>query len=161
MFRNILVPVDLENPDEWAPAFAAAAELAGPAAARMTICSVVRDSSVLARGDWLPLSYEEQLVETRWKLESVSTGFDKKIPVDVEVGTGTISGGILDVAKRIGADLIVLASHKPGASDYLHAANAARVARRAPCSVLIVRPVSHDPTTSQSEKAMKEAGAEY
>ena len=145
MFRNILVPVDLENPKEWAPALAAAAELAGPASAKVTICTVVRDSSVLAQGNWLPLSYEQRLIEARWKLEKVSTEFEDKTPVDVEVGTGTISGGILDVAKRIAADLIVLASHKPRAADYFHAANAARVARRASCSVLIVRPGPRSP----------------
>lgn len=140
MFRNILVPVDLDNPKEWEPALAVAAKLAGPASAKLTICTVVRDSAILAQGDWLPLSYEQQLVEARWKLEKMSTELESKTPVDVEVGTGTISGGILDVAKRIAADLIVLASHKPGGGDYFHVANAARVARRAPCSVLIVRP---------------------
>lgn len=158
MFKNILVPIDLERPDEWAHGIALAAELAGAASAKLTICSIVRDSSVLAQGDWLPISYEQLLVEARWKLESISSQFDDKMPVAVEVGTGTICGGILDVAKRISADLIVVASHRPGASDYVHAANAARIARRAPCSVLIARPGPYDRTMSQKHKGPKAAG---
>lgn len=159
MFRNILVPVDLENPKECAPALALAAELAALGSGKVTICTVVRDSAILAQGDWLPLSYEQQLVEARWKLEKMSTELESKTPVDVEIGAGTISGGILDVAKRIAADLIVLASHKPGAGDYFHAANAARVARRAHCSVLIVRPGSRIPQRRNRRMVPKKTGA--
>lgn len=57
----------------------------------------------------------------------------------LRVGSGAIGGGILDLARDIGADLIVLASHRPGAKDYLIGANAVHVVRHAPCSVLVVR----------------------
>jgi hypothetical protein len=50
-----------------------------------------------------------------------------------------VCGGVLEVARRVQADLIVLASHVPELKDYLLSANAARVARRAACSVLVVR----------------------
>ena len=46
---------------------------------------------------------------------------------------------ILDLAEKIGADLIVMASHRPELKDYLLGPNAARVVRHAECSVMVVR----------------------
>ena len=52
---------------------------------------------------------------------------------------GTIYDEILAVADEIGADLIVMASHRPALRDYLLGPNAARVVRHAKQSVLVVR----------------------
>ena len=43
------------------------------------------------------------------------------------------------MAKEIGADLIVMGSHRPELADYLLGANAAKVVRHADCSVMVVR----------------------
>ena len=43
-----------------------------------------------------------------------------------------------DVARQQ-ADLIIIASHKPGFQDYFLGSTAAKVVRHAPCSVLVVR----------------------
>ena len=56
-----------------------------------------------------------------------------------DVGHGTVYEEILHAAKRIDADLIVMAAHRPGQADYLLGPNAARVVRHAECSVLVVR----------------------
>lgn len=126
MYRNILVPVDLDDPSESAGALASAAALAKCFSSRITICSVVRDADALARGEWLPISYEQLLVEAHSKLDAISSGLDEGLAPDVSVGTGTICGGILEVAERISADLIILSSHAPRAANYVYAANAAR-----------------------------------
>lgn len=139
MYRNILVPVDLDDPSASAGALASAAALAKCFSSRVTICAVVRDADALARGEWLPISYQQLLVEAHSKVDAIAHRMGEAIVPNVEIGTGTICGGILDVAGRTSADLIILASHRPGAGDYVRLANAARVARRAPCSVLIVR----------------------
>ena len=47
---------------------------------------------------------------------------------------------ILNIARKTGADLIVVAAHRPELKDYLLGPNAARVVRHANCSVLVVRP---------------------
>ena len=44
-----------------------------------------------------------------------------------------------DYAARIGADCIIVASHKPGLRDYLLGSTAARTVRHAPCSVHVLR----------------------
>lgn len=42
-------------------------------------------------------------------------------------------------AKENAIELIIVGSHEPGVEDYFLGSTAARVARRAPCSVMIVR----------------------
>jgi nucleotide-binding universal stress UspA family protein len=59
--------------------------------------------------------------------------------VKCTVGHGSIYAEILRASRDAGADLIVMASHRPEMKDYLIGANAARVVRHADCSVLVVR----------------------
>ncbi len=60
-------------------------------------------------------------------------------PCEVVVRSGTPSMGILGTAKEKKADLIMIASHKPGFSDYFIGSTAARVVRHSPISVLVLR----------------------
>ncbi|NIO41964.1 MAG: universal stress protein, partial [Burkholderiales bacterium] len=53
----------------------------------------------------------------------------KGIDVDGVVALGTIYDEIVKMAKQISADLIVMASHRPGLQDYLIGPNATRVIR--------------------------------
>ena len=46
---------------------------------------------------------------------------------------------ITDHARKIGADCIIVGSHKPGLSDFLLGSTAARVVRHAPCAVHVLR----------------------
>ena len=46
---------------------------------------------------------------------------------------------IIDYATGIGADCIILGSHKPGLRDFLLGSTAARVVRHAPCAVHVLR----------------------
>lgn len=117
MYKNILVAVDADEPASWADALPVAAEL---------------------EAEWSPIGYREMLELARVRLLELAATL-AGLNVDVEVGTGTICGGVLEIAERVRADLIVLASHVPELKDYLLSANAARVARRAACSVLVVR----------------------
>lgn len=52
---------------------------------------------------------------------------------------GHSSRTLVEHAKEIGADLIIAGSHKPGLSDYFLGTTAARLARHAPCTVVILR----------------------
>jgi nucleotide-binding universal stress UspA family protein len=52
---------------------------------------------------------------------------------------GRVYEEIIMTAKELGADLIVMSAHRHELSDYLLGPNAARVARHASQSVLIVR----------------------
>ena len=52
---------------------------------------------------------------------------------------GHTGRAIIDYAEEIGADCIIVGSHKPGLRDYLLGSTAARVARHATCSVHVLR----------------------
>lgn len=59
--------------------------------------------------------------------------------VKTVIREGQPSASILGAAKEAGADLIMIASHKPGLSDYFIGSTAARIVRHAPVSVLVTR----------------------
>jgi universal stress protein F len=88
-----------------------------------------------------PFDYEAQLVpKAKAALEEfVSAGVPAEVPVHQVVAYGSVYKEILRVAAAIPADLIVMAAHRPQPGDFLIGSNAERVARRAPCSVLLVR----------------------
>jgi nucleotide-binding universal stress UspA family protein len=59
------------------------------------------------------------------------------------IGVAARQGGVyhevLEEAKAIHADLIVMSSHRPGMKSYFLGSNAGHVVRYANCSVLVVR----------------------
>lgn len=59
--------------------------------------------------------------------------------VETVIREGQPSASILGAAQEAGADLIMIASHKPGLSDYFIGSTAARIVRHAPISVLVTR----------------------
>ncbi|MBR3370255.1 MAG: universal stress protein [Rhodobacteraceae bacterium] len=74
----------------------------------------------------------------RAQLESLATRAKAK-NVDIDLRGGRPSENILKCAKECNADLIMIASHKPGMSDYFIGSTAARVVRHSSVSVLIER----------------------
>jgi universal stress protein F len=74
----------------------------------------------------------------REMLEALAAEIDGA-STEVVVRSGRASAGILETAEESGADLIMIASHKPGLSDYLIGSTAARVVRHARTSVLVLR----------------------
>ncbi|MCB1464936.1 MAG: universal stress protein [Nitratireductor sp.] len=53
--------------------------------------------------------------------------------------SGNASHAILDYINEMGADCVIIASHRPGLQDYLLGSTAARVVRHATCSVHVIR----------------------
>lgn len=139
MYRNILVPADLDDPKSCSETLAVATSLAKCFGAKISICSVVSNVEAITAGEWLPISFEQRLFDARARLEGLAAKAEGGTEFGVEVAAGTISGGILEIAKRISADLIVLESHQPVSRNHIFAAQAIRVARRASCSVFIAR----------------------
>jgi len=87
--------------------------------------------------EFIDLKPENHLTQrTKAKLDSVAgVGAD----VLTEVVTGKPGVRIVQYAADHGVDLILVGSHSPAAQDYFLGSTAARVARRAQCSVYIVR----------------------
>ena len=87
------------------------------------------------------MDFEEQAVKrvSTWLTEMVRENVPAGVKTQRLVAVGKVYAEILAAATEINADLIVLASHNPEISDFLIGSNAAKVARHADRSVLIVR----------------------
>ncbi len=141
MFKDILLPVDLGNAESQRKAVKTAVHLAKTAKAQLHVMTVVPDFGLSIVGSFFPEGYEKHaLDEASKKLHDfVQAEIPKSVKVQHIVGHGTIYEEILRAANELGCDVIILASHRPELKDYLLGPNAARVARHAACSVVIVR----------------------
>lgn len=141
MYKDILLAVDLGHPETQERAVATAVEYAKAFGARLHVVTVVPDFGMSIVGSFFPSGYEEKALENaRDQLHAYTA---ERIPDGIQVqhivGHGTIYQEILRTAEEVCADLIVMASHRPGLEDYLLGPNAARVVRHAATSVLVVR----------------------
>lgn len=141
MYKTILFAVDLNEKSSWAKALPTALELAGAFGAKLHVITVVPDFGMSIVGSFFPEGHEKRvLAETGTALRAF---VDANVPdggaVVCDVGHGTVYEEVLAAAGRIAADLIVLAAHRPAQKDYLLGPNAARIARHAKCSVMVVR----------------------
>ena len=68
---------------------------------------------------------------------------DKLIPKAMQAGVvvknGTVYREVVETAKDLNIDHIVMGAHRPSLADFLLGPNSARVARHAGCSVTVVR----------------------
>jgi nucleotide-binding universal stress UspA family protein len=141
MYKHILLPVDLAEESSWRKALPTAVECCRAFGAELHLMTVVPDFGMSAVAQYFPEDYAERTgAEAAEQLKKLAAQqITDGIKVHHRVGHGTIYEEILRVAGEIGCDLIVMASHRPELSDYLLGPNAARVARHANCSVLVVR----------------------
>lgn len=139
MYSSILVPIDLEEPSSWLKAVPTALKLGDCFQARLTLTTIVEDRAAAKTGQWSSIGYRELVSVAEARLGSLSDELRQGHPIECLVGTGSICGGILDIAEKVQADLIILSSHRPEMRDWLIGANASRVVRHARCSVMVVR----------------------
>jgi nucleotide-binding universal stress UspA family protein len=140
MYSNILVPIDTSyKSGAWAkPSLRKAWEIAEKSGARIHVLSVIPDN--LLKGYYPDVYTEEFAGETKKKLEAiVKEDLPSDARVEVNVAQGGICTEILREARKLPADVIVMASHGPLTRDYILGSNATHVALHAPCSVFIVR----------------------
>ena len=140
MYKHILVPVDIADPELAKPAIVAAAGMARSAGGTVRLVHVVPLTSGMLV-EYVPPDFEE---EQRKAAEEALAEIARGSGLDAtQVSTSVRQGGIyhevLEEAKEIGADLIVMSSHRPAMRTYFLGSNAGHVVRYAPCSVLVVR----------------------
>ena len=136
MYKNILVPIDTGHVVEGKSIIDLAIQHAADDA-KITLLNVVEDIPNWAAVN-LPADLIDKSIDTvQSELKAIVNA--SGIKMDVEVRTGHSYNTILDVAEEKNADLIIVASHRPGLQDYLMGSTAAKVVRHATCSVLVVR----------------------
>ena len=141
MFKDILLPVDLGNPETQEKAVSTAIEMAKVFGSRLHVMTIVPDFGESFVSSFFPVDYQEKAVEAaNTTLHAfVKEHIPEGIQVQHIVAHGTIYDEILSFAKEHQIDMIVMASHRPQLQDYLLGPNAARVVRHAQCSVTVVR----------------------
>ena len=76
-------------------------------------------------------------------LQSAKDALAERVAGDADLIPVLLKGhsgrAITNYAAEIGADCVVVGSHKPGLSDYFLGSTAARIVRHAPCSVHVLR----------------------
>lgn len=140
MFKHILVPIDLGHPEENAKALKAARQIAIDYGAVLHFLTVVPPLDSFA-STFFPEGFQEKASQAAH--DALHRYTDQADLADLQVyhitAQGSIYDQILQIADRITADLIVMASHNPGPEDYLLGPNAAKVVRHSNCSVMVVR----------------------
>ena len=141
MTKHVLLAVDPDENATWQKALPEAVAQARLHGATLHVMTVVPTfgSSIVA--NYFPKDFEKKAIaDAEGQLKALITD---QIPADLPhqliVAHGRVHQEICRVAEGIGADLIVMASHKPDWSDSLLAPNAAQVLQHAPVSVLVVR----------------------
>ena len=141
MYKEILFPVDLNHESSWRSVLPVAVEHCKAFGSRLHVLTVVPDVGMGVVAQYFPTDYEEQIMARAD--QQLHAFINEHVPagmvVERIVRHGTIYNEILQAAKDIDADMIIMASHRPELSDYLIGPNAARVVRHADRSVLVVR----------------------
>lgn len=135
MPKHILIPVALDHEGVAARKIDVARRLLD-AGGRITLLTVLENVPGFV-AEFVDLKPENHLTQqVKAKLDEVAKGMDD---VSTAVETGKAGVRIAQFAGEQNADLIIVGSHHPSAQDYFLGSTASRVARRAPCSVYILR----------------------
>src|SRR6476660_3105376 len=115
MFKTILVPVDLAEPEVSTPALDKAIALAGITDASLSLV-YVRSILPVTFMEYVPPSFdEEQQADCEKRLTEVAASLNLPTgKVATSVRMGAVYNEVLAEAKKAGADLIVVGSHRPG-----------------------------------------------
>jgi nucleotide-binding universal stress UspA family protein len=140
MFKKILVPVDLTEPEFAKPAIDTAVALAQTSGGEVRIVNVLPMTPVML-AEYVPADFDTQ--QRQSSEEAVAklakeSGLDSSRLTTV-VRQGGIYHEVLEEAEMMGTDLIVMVSHRPALKTYFLGSNAGHVVRYATCSVLVVR----------------------
>jgi nucleotide-binding universal stress UspA family protein len=85
----------------------------------------------------MPADVEKEIQDAAKKSIAERIGPEKD--AEIVLLNGHAGRTITDYAEKIGADCIIVGSHRPGLKDFFLGSTAARIMRYAPCSVHVLR----------------------
>lgn len=135
MYKNILVPVALDNEEGRVGHAVAVAKALAAEGAKITLLHVIEAVPSYA------ISYisSDVLAETRKGIITEMNRLADAAGASAKVIEGHSGRTILDYAEDNKTDLIVIASHRPGMQTLLLGSTATHVVRHAQCSVHVLR----------------------
>ncbi len=140
MFKSILVPVDLAEPELAKPAIDTACTMARASSGSVRLIHVLPMTPVML-AEYVPPDFDlQQRKSAEEGLAELASGcgLDAK-QVSSVVRQGGIYHEVIEEAKTLPADLIVMTSHRPDMRSYFLGSNAGHMVRYATCSVLVLR----------------------
>jgi universal stress protein G len=140
MFQKILVPVDLAETELAKRAIGTACGLVRESNGTVRLLNVMPMTPVML-AEYVPPDFEAQqktASEEALAIIAKECGLGDGRVTSV-VRQGGIYHEILEEAKNISADLIVMSSHRPAMKTYFLGSNAGHVVRYAKSSVLVLR----------------------
>src|SRR5258708_24167768 len=143
MDKEILVPVDLTDPELAKPALATAVLMVAQSGGTVRLINIMRLTPVML-AEYVPPDFEAQQrksAEEALAIVAKETGIDAA-RVSSVVRQGGVYQEILEEANAMKADLIVMTSHRPhrpAARTYFPGSHAGHLVRYAKLSVLVVR----------------------
>ncbi len=135
MYTNIVVPVALDHEHEPSLAISIAKSLLVKGG-KITLLTVVEPIAGYVASYMPKGQMEKNRQETKSELKAARGGDET---IETAIITGHPGSSIVDYAKEIEADLIVITSHKPGLQDFFLGSTAARVVRYSQCPVHVLR----------------------
>lgn len=135
MYKNIVIPIALDHDTDFANTLSIARQLQ-PEGGKITLLGVVEEVPGYVA------EYVTIRPETKFRShveEQLRALAEDQDDLDVAVLSGKPGVTIANMAEEVGADLIIIRSHRPGVEDYFLGSTASRVVRRAPCAVLVLR----------------------
>lgn len=136
MYKKIVVPIDLSHIEQGKEMAKLASKLADPSA-EIYLVNVIEEIPSYIVSE-LPKDLREKSVENaREVLNEIAQSANIDTPVSIRMGR--VSAEIIAMADEQEADIIIIASHRPGLQDLLLGSTAARVVRHSRHSVLVMR----------------------
>jgi universal stress protein F len=136
MPKTIIVPVALAQIEKAQSMLDVARQLGGEDG-EIVLVTVIEDIPGYIAAELPAGLIENAADEARGELRALARNSGMELPVEVRKGNPATA--ILAVASERNADVIVIASHRPGLQDYFLGSTAARVVRHAKCSVHVIR----------------------
>lgn len=138
MFKKIMVPVDLSHLDRLQNALATAGKLSGLYDAPVTYVAVTTET---------PSEHARTPDEFQKKLEAFAADQASKQGIARTDArsyashdpSADLDDALMNAVSEIGANLVIIGSHKPGFAEHIFASHAGHMAMHAPVSVMIVR----------------------
>ena len=136
MYQTIIVPVAMDQLERGEAILTRARHLRAEGG-RIVLLNVVEDFQGYLAIDFPVELIEQDQDQARLKLEALRNRLG--ISADIEIRYGGAAREIIKTAEELSADLVIVASHRPGIANYLIGATADRVVRHCPVSVLVDR----------------------
>ncbi|NRB36654.1 MAG: universal stress protein [Rhodobacteraceae bacterium] len=140
MTTHILVAIDLGHEDDARDLLLEAARQADVHDAALSVMTVVPDYGTSFVASFFPMgTMKEAIVAANKALHTLVADALPGRQVQHITETGVVYEKVLKTIPRVHADLVIVGAHKPDLADRVQGPNSARIARHAPCSVLVWR----------------------